>query len=168
MSHKLIDHNDDLRKLRNEGYNVDVYGAYLIVRDIPYVNAGREVRRDGVFVAVLNLNGDILNQPSDHTIKFMGEYPCAHDGQSITAIIAGADATQVTSALKTNFTFSAKPQVGNYANYYEKIRRYDAILSGPAAVIDSLATAKTYQVVEPEDDGSPFEYIDTADRRAHV
>lgn len=171
MSHKLIDLNEDLQKLRYDGYNVDVYGGNLIIRDIPYVTEKREVRRDGVFVTALNLNGEILNppnQPGQHTIKFAGEYPCDVNGVPIAAIKNNEEVVQITSALKTRFTFSAKPKAGFYASYYEKVKTYDGILSGPATVLDADATARTYAVVEPEDDDSPFQYIDTASARADI
>jgi len=168
MSHRLIDPNEDLRKLRDEGYSVDIYGGYLIVRDVPYVNDKREVRRDGVLVAPLNLNGDILNPPSDHTIKFVGDYPCGADGQPIAAIRQGNESLRISPRLTTQHSFSAKPPSGNYKGYYDKIRTYVAVLSGPAATIDPTVTARTYQVIEPEDDGSPFHYIDTASAHAEI
>ncbi|MDE2071418.1 MAG: ThiF family adenylyltransferase, partial [Patescibacteria group bacterium] len=168
MSHKLIDLNEDLRKLRDEGYNVDIYGGYLIVRDVPYVNDKRELRRDGVLATPLNLNGDILNPPSDHTIKFAGDYPCGSDGKPIEGIRQGSEALSITPRLTTQHSFSAKPPAGNYKNYYEKIRTYVAILSGPASTMDPQTTAKTFRVVEPEDDGSPFQYIDTASAQAEI
>src|SRR5665213_3045693 len=39
MSQKLVDLNPDLRRLRDVGYNVDVWEreGYLVVRDVPYV-----------------------------------------------------------------------------------------------------------------------------------
>ena len=58
MSYKLIELNDDLRSLRDLKFNVDIVGAFLIVRDIPYVNAERQVHRDGILVTELTLSGD--------------------------------------------------------------------------------------------------------------
>ena len=171
MSHKLIDLNEDLRRLRDDGYNVDIYGGNLIVRDIPYVTEKREVRRDGVLVTALNLNGEILNppnQPGQHTIKFAGEYPCDASGVPIAAIKNNDEVVQITSGLKTRFTFSAKPIAGFYTSYYEKVKTYAGILSGPASILNVDATAMTYAVVEPEDDNSPFQYIDTASARADI
>lgn len=169
MSHKLIDLNEDLRKLRDEGYNVDIYGGYLIVRDIPYVNEKRQVRRDGVLADALNLNGEIINPPGDHTIKFAGDYPCDSEGKVMEGIRQNSDPVTISPRLTTQHSFSARPQpTGNYRGYYEKVRTYDAILSGPAAVLDPSVSAKTFRVVEPEDDGSPFQYIDTASAQAEI
>src|SRR5262249_15645776 len=126
MSHKLIDHNESLRKLRDEGYNVDISNGYLVVRDIPYVNDRREVRRDGVLAYPLNLNGEIVKQPKDHTIKFAGDYPSGSDGKPIEGIRQGSAALEIGPRLTTNHSFSAKPPAGNYKDCYEKIRTYDA------------------------------------------
>lgn len=169
MSHRLIDLNDDFRKLRDDGYNVDIYGGYLLVRDIPHVNTDRKVCRDGVLAAPLNLNGDILNPPSDHTIRFAGDYPCDAAGNPIEGIRqANQPPLQITPQLRADHAFSAKPPAGNYKSFHEKIRIYDAILSGPATIIDPFVTARTFRVVEPQDDGSPFQYIDTASARAEI
>jgi hypothetical protein len=121
-----------------------------------------------VLVAPLNLNGDILNPPGDHTIKFAGDYPCESDGQPISAIRQGNESLQISPRLTTRYSFSAKPQSGNYRGHYDKIKTYIAILSGPAATIDPTVTPRTNQVAEPEDDGSPYHYIDTASARAEI
>jgi hypothetical protein len=170
MSHRLIDLSDDLRSLRDEGYNVDIYGGYLLVRDIPYVDSSRNVCLDGILVAPLNLDGDIVNPPQDHTIKFIGEYPCLADGTPIEGIRQGTgiDSTQISPNLTARCCFSAKPPAGNYPNYFKKIQTYAGILSGHAAILDQSVTAKSFRVVEPEDDGSPFQYIDTASARAEI
>ncbi len=167
MSHKLIDHSDDLRKLRDEGYNIDIHAAHLIVRDVPYVNSRREVCR-GILVTSLDTNGDIVNRPSDHTIKFAGDYPCSSEGQEIAGIRQNSDPVRISDKLTTQHSFSSRPPRGHYESYYEKIKTYVAILSGPAALLDPTVTARTYEVAEPETDGSPFEYLDTASARADI
>jgi molybdopterin/thiamine biosynthesis adenylyltransferase len=167
MSHKLVDLNDDLRRLRDEGYKVDIDAGHLVVRDVPYVNAAREVRR-GSLVTPLTLNGDQTIRPSDHTIKFAGEYPCASNGEPIAGIKHGSAVATISDRITVQHSFSSKPQRGHYENFYEKIKTYVAILSGPAEAIDPTVTARTYQVVEPHDDDTPFAYIDTASARAEI
>ena len=52
---------------------------------------------------------------------------------------------------------------GKYPDYYEKIKTYIAIICNPAQAIDQTATPYTHPVVVPdEEDGSVFNYIDTA------
>lgn len=167
MSHKLINLNADLRQLREEGYNVDIDSGHLIVRDIPYVNDLRKVLR-GIFATSLDLNGELTIRPSDHTIKFCGEYPCKSDGQPIEAIRHNTGVFNVSEHITAQHSFSSKPLRGYYETFHEKIRTYAAIVSSYAAVIDPVATARTYQVVEPQDEDTPFAYIDTASARAEI
>ena len=168
MSHKLIDLNDDLRRLRDEGYNVDILSANLVARDIPYVNQEREVKHDGVLVSTLSLNGEILNRPDTHQIRFTGERPCTSEGNPLEALSLVEEVFRFSDKLSAQFHFSSKPPRGHYESYHEKIRTYVAILSGHAANIDPDATPRTYRVVEPEDDNSPFHYLDTASARAEI
>ncbi len=168
MSHRLISRNDDLRRLRDDGYNIDIYRANLVARDIPYVNEKREVKYDGVLITSLDLNGEITNRPQNHTIQFAGERPCTSEGNVLEAIRPAPEVTRFSETLSSQFTFSSKPPRGYYENYYEKIKTYAAILSGHAANLDPSATAQTYRVVEPEEDNSPFNYLDTASSRAEI
>ncbi len=138
-----------------------------LCRDVPYVDGTREVRR-GVLVTSLDLNGDHTIRPSDHTIKFVGEYPCTTAGVEIAGIKQGSGPVKISERITAQHSFSSKPQRGYYEDYYEKTRTYVAILSGHAALIDSTVTPRTYQVVEPHDDDTPFAYIDTASARADI
>jgi hypothetical protein len=45
---------------------------------------------------------------------------------------------------------------------------YAAILSGPAQIIDPKVDARTYPIIEPTEDESVFNYIDTASSRAEI
>jgi len=44
MSQELISHSPDLKRLREEGYFVQIQGGFLLLRDVPYVNAQQQVR----------------------------------------------------------------------------------------------------------------------------
>lgn len=95
-----------------------------------------------------------------------GEQPCDAEGQPLR--LAGGDSRNVLADdLVVDRTFSSKPANG-YSDYYEKMSRYAATISGPAAVIEPGATAMTYDHVETPDDDSPFEYIDTSATRARI
>ncbi len=168
MSHKLIDLNDDLRRLRDKGYNVSIENNHLVVRDIPYVNERREVLTDGVLASSIDLAGEKTIQPSDHTIRFGGERPYSASGVLLDAIRPDASTFQVTGELSTQFHFSSKPKCGHYLDYYEKFNTYATILTTQAVAIDPNASPLTFRVVEPEPDSSPFRYLDTASSRAEI
>lgn len=168
MSQKLIDLNDDLRKLRDEGFNVDIEGGCLVVRDIPYVNDQRKVCR-GIIVSTLDMNGEVLNPPTNiHKVYFAGAYPCESNGRRITGISLNSNEVKISERLKTQHEFSNKPVRGHYISYYEKITNYAAIISRPAAVLDPSASPLRFSVIEPADDNSPFRYLDTASARAEI
>jgi len=45
MSQRPINRSQDLRRLRNEGYNLEVRDGHLLLKEVPYVNEKREVKR---------------------------------------------------------------------------------------------------------------------------
>ena len=49
MSQRPISLSPDLTRLRNEGFDLEIRAGYLLVKDVPYVNAAREVKR-GILV----------------------------------------------------------------------------------------------------------------------
>jgi len=49
MSHQLINHSSDLKRLRDEGYDIEIKSGHLLVKDVPYVNSNKEVKR-GIFL----------------------------------------------------------------------------------------------------------------------
>ncbi len=168
MSQQPISLSPDLAKLRAEGYNIEVRGAYLLVHDVPYVTAKREIKR-GTLVTDLTLNANVANKPGDHTIYFAGEYPCNADGSPIEKIRSGSDRKELDRGLLVDHRFSAKPKPADtYDDYYHKVMTYVDILSGQARAIDPNVTARTEQVIEAAEDDSVFNYIDTASSRAEI
>ena len=169
MSHQLFAHSSDLRKLRNEGYNLEIRSNHLLVKDIPYVNSRKEIRR-GILVMPLTLAGDATTQPSDHVAHFAGEYPCKADGTAMEHIRNVSGERLLGPGVNIQHSFSAKPMPkGNYDDYYDKVTTYVRILSGPAWNIDPTVTAKTFAPVQSEDaNDDPFNYIDTASSRAEI
>lgn len=167
MSHQLISRSPHLLRLRNEGFNLDTNGSYLLVKDVPYVNVQRQVAR-GVLVLRLDLTADVAEHPGDHTAYFAGDCPCDVNGRSIEQIINNNEFQELAPGLTVNHYLSAKPRSGNYADYYEKVTLYVAMLSGPATAIKPDVTAKTFAPISAQVDESIFEYIDTASARAGI
>jgi ThiF family len=168
MSIIPIDLSPDLQQLRENGYNIQVTPArFLVVRDVPYVNSRREIAY-GVLGSNLDLAGDITAQPQDHTAKFVGEYPCDDQGQELAVLRQQSSPLDLGSGLIAQHSFSRKPVRGHYLNYHEKMTAYIALLGKYVAAIDPDATARTRRVIEPEDDGSPFNYLDTNSARAEI
>ncbi len=168
MSPQLIDRNPDLKRLRDEGYDVRIVGGYVVVRDVPYLNSRKEIQR-GVLASTLTLAGNVTTRPDTHVALFAGEYPHHATGQPIERIRHSDSTVQIGEGLKVNLSFSAKPQPnGYYANYYEKMSTYVDILSGPVQTLDPLVTAKTFPVLREDGGESVFKYVDTASSRAEI
>lgn len=169
MSRRPLSLSPDLKRLRDEEYDLDIRKGYLLVRDVPYVNSKKEVKR-GTLVMVLKLAGDIADTPDNHVAYFDGEHPCHADGREIAEIKHGSAPQTLAEGVVVQHSFSAKPQPeGNYRDYYHKVSAYVAMFQGPARQIDPSVTAKTGAPIgADEDDTSVFNYIDTASSRSEI
>lgn len=168
MSQRLISLNPDLKQLRDEGYNVNVEDGFLLLRDVPYVTAEREVKRDGIIATNLQLAGDDTVRPvNDHVALFVGELPCDKSGTP-HRLINSTSPQKLNNELTAVCSFSAKPKPGPYADYYHKMTTYVGLISAPASSLDPEATAHTFPLIEDDDEESVFEYLDTASSRAGI
>src|SRR5437660_1888528 len=166
MSQQLINRSPDLKRLRDEGYEIEVGSGYLLVKKVPYVNAGREIKC-GTLVSELTLAGDKTAVPSTHVVHFAGDHPCNRDGSEIAQIKYQSNPQELAKGLIVQHSFSNKPSAG-YKDYYEKMSTYATIIYSPAQSIDPAVTAKTFRVIESEEEESVFNYIDTASSRAGI
>ncbi len=172
MSQKLVSLNPDLSRLRAEGLDVVVSKSkHLLVRGVPYVNAAKEIRR-GTIASVLDLAGETTVPPESHVIFFVGEPPCDEHGSVLPGVSQNTNQA-LGEGLVPNHQISRKPTTGRtpgkYADYYEKIRTYIAIICSPAQAIDQNVTPDTHPVVVPDDeDDSVFNYLDTAATKAGI
>jgi hypothetical protein len=167
MSQRLISRNSDLKRLRDEGYNVDVTkSGYLLLKDIPYVTQSKDVKI-GILVSKLLLSGDVTQRPDDHTVFFIGECPCDKDGKRFSMVINN-DHKVLSDGIEVDHQFSSKPGCGYYSNYYQKMTTYLNILYSHAHAINNDATPYTHPLIKGEDDNTTFEYVDTASSRAEI
>ena len=119
MLHKLIDHSPDLKKLRDEGYEVEVKGTHLLVSGVPYFNSRKEICY-GTLVTDITIAGDRTGKPKNHVIHFIGEHPCNKDGSIMAALTHNNNRTSLANDVVVDRSFSHKPQQG-YLDYYEKM-----------------------------------------------
>ncbi|WP_316753662.1 ThiF family adenylyltransferase [Pedobacter gandavensis] len=167
MSQQLINHSSDLKRLRDEGYEVEVKGGYLFIHHIPYVNSRCAVEF-GTLVTVLNLLSNTqTTRPNDHIMHFIGEHPCDKDGKIIAAISYIPTPHSPAPGIEVNCSFSNKPAEG-YSDYYHKVSRYADVISAPAKSMDLTVTEKTFIVVESIEEFTPFQYVDTNSSRANI
>ncbi len=167
-SKRTVLSSPDLAALRDEGFNLEILGANLVVWNIPYVTKVRTVAL-GALIMPLDLNGDVTGQPKDHQAKFMGAHPCSHEGIEIEPLRHSTGEFKITGTLSAEHNFSNKPTRGHFLNFHEKVTHYVDIISGPARLVDPSATPRSRRVIEPhQDDNSPFVYLDTNSGRADI
>src|ERR1017187_598613 len=98
MSQRPINRSPDLKKLRDDGYDLEVRSGCLLVKDVPYVNSQRQVKR-GILVIKLVLADDETGKPDTHVAYFSGEFPCNEDGTAIDKIRAGSGVQSIAEGV---------------------------------------------------------------------
>jgi hypothetical protein len=139
MSQTPSNPSPDVLRLINEGYEVEIRGAHLLVSHVPYVNSARQVKF-GTLVSTLALAGNEIIKPDTHVAHFIGEHPCHRDGAIMHQIQHGSQTHALAEGLVVNHSFSNKPPDG-YPNYYEKMSRYVEVISAPAQSLDPTVTS---------------------------
>lgn len=166
MSHQLIVHSPDLKRLRDEGFEIEVKGGYLLIHHIPYVDSSIQVKM-GTLVSTLNRSGSKVVSPETHVIHFIGEHPCDNSGRKLTGIRLESREQILAPGVVIQHSFSNKPPEG-YPDYYKKVTRYVEMISAPAISLDKSVTAKTFRPIIDEEGQSVFRYVDTNSSRANI
>lgn len=164
MSHRPIARSPDLLRLQNEGYDLEERGGYLLVEDVPYVNAQCVIKR-GIFICQLALADDVAQKPGTHVAFWTGEHPCHADGRKLVAFENNSAPQNLGNNIRADFTFSAK---ADYRDYHHKVTTYLGRIIGEAQKIDPSVTAQTFPVIAPDEGESVFNYVDTATSRAGI
>lgn len=171
MSRQPIVRSPDLQHLVDDGFTVRIVAGLLVVEDVPFVDSSCKVHVDGKLVMPLELAGEVVRSPGDHTASFVGGIPCTAAGTELTKIINGHGPTHLGDGIIAACSFSMKPvhNDGRYVDFYDKVTKYVAAITGHATAIDATARATVFRPIQADDDdGSPFNYVDTASSRAGI
>lgn len=169
MSPALFSLNPDLKALREEGYFVHVVAGFLVMREVPYLDAQRRLRT-GTLISPIELAGDVTRSPRElgkHVAYFDGDLPHRADGCPIPHLVNQSMPVTLAPGLGYRHYMSNKPECGFYDDYHHKMTTYANIISGPAAVVSPGVTARVYRSPEPDEE-SIFNYLDTAAARAGI
>jgi len=166
MLRAQINRSPDLKRLMDEGFEIEVMGGHLIVHQVPYLNSCQEIKY-GKLISTLTLNNDVTIKPDTHVIGFMGEYPCNKDGSRIQANQDSDLNQRIAEGIVKNYEFSYKPPGGHH-DYHDKVTQYVKIFSGPAQSLDRTVTAKTFKVSQCSESESVFHYVDSNASRANI
>ncbi len=170
MFRKLVNHNEDIKKLIEKGYAVSTDSNCLIIRDIPYLGGNRELQIGTIVSKYLDVDGARICQ-DDHQIYFAGAHPCEINGMPIQNLGGGTCSINLSAAsndVKVQRSFSNKPQkTGKFEDFFHKIESYVAIISGPAMELHGI-TPYTFNNYNSEQTESVFTYNDTLSFRAEI
>ena len=167
MSQKLFSLNNDLRQLREAGYYVQIIGGFLVMKEVPYVNAQKCIKK-GTLITTLDLAGDNTRKPECHGMHWDGEYPCKANGIPLNEIRHVTQHIDFGHGITAEHSFSSKPGPEGYPDYFAKMSTYATILAGPAAVLQSGISPKIFRAPDETELESVFNYIDTASDRVGI
>lgn len=167
MSADLISRDPHLKRLQDEGFELEVRELVLLIHSVPYVQRDMSLDR-GTLVCILSLDTEGLTSTpqTDHTMWFVGEIPCHRDGTPMTNIIHNSNEAIVGSDIKVQHYFSSKPEgTGRYDNIYDKVVTYESHLGAAARSHDKTANARTGVMLSSAEVDSPFAIPDSASSR---
>ncbi len=167
MSVEVINHNSDLKRLQDEGYEIEIKQGYLIIHNVPYLDSELQLQM-GIIVSPLNISGETVryvNGGISHVVYFKGNFPYRSTGDKLNAVV-NMQQNRTLAGINTNYMFSNKP-AGGYKDYYHKMTNYIDILSNEAKALYPTATAKTFRRIISIDN-DVLVYADTNASRAAI
>src|SRR5687768_7652248 len=127
MFQKLVSHNSDLRRLVEKGYAVAFDSGFLIVRDIPCLDADRRLHWGALVAKLVFTDNDHVTQ-TDHQVFFAGPAPHSVEGTPITNLGGGETRLALSEACKdvlVQRSFSNKPRpTGSFVDFFDKVESY--------------------------------------------
>jgi len=167
---KLVSRNGDLESLVEKGYAVGFDDGYLVVRDVPYLDAARALQWGAIVTKLVFVDNERVQQ-DDHQIFFAGGVPHNLNGAAIPNLGGGPSSLALGEGFEdvvVQRSFSNKPvPEGKFVDFFAKIESYVAIISGPAMELHG-ASPLTYRV-DKTDRGNPiFNFHDTLTSRAEI
>jgi len=171
----LASRNPDLKALLEKGYALSDDTNCLIVRDIPYLDATGQLQRGAMVSKFADENGTIV-RPADHQIFWSGSRPHGLDGNSVAGLGGGAATFSLSEScsdvvMRQSFSHKLKDkatgQTREYADHFEKIENYTAMIAGPAMQRFDV-TPYTFAEYEEEVPNTVFRLRDTLTSRAEI
>jgi hypothetical protein len=127
---ELANPNPDIRRLLEKGYALRYDSGYLVVRDIPYLDADKALQVGAIITKLVFVDKVHVRQ-EDHQVFFAGSVPHGLDGKPVPNL--GGSATTLTLAkadVVVQRSFSNKPSSGSFPNFFDKIESYLALVAG--------------------------------------
>jgi hypothetical protein len=118
---ELANHNADLKQLLEKGYALKFDGSYLVVRDVPYLDANTALKTGAIVTKVVFVDQRRIQQ-EDHQIFFCGSHPHNIDGSQVPNLAGGPTTLALNDpSLVVERSFSNKPQPNGFPDFFAKI-----------------------------------------------
>jgi hypothetical protein len=164
---ELASHNDDIRRLLDKGFALRYDSEYLVVRDIPYLDAHKALQV-GAIVTKLEFVDKVRVKQQDHQIFFAGSVPHGLDGNPVPNLGGGPTSlTLQKTDVVVERSFSNKPASGSFPDFFAKVEHYLNLIGGPAMSLHGF-NPYTFGVDHDVVGNSVFKFRDTLTSRAEI
>jgi len=175
MFRLLVSRNDDIRRLIDKGFAIGFGGNHVIVRDIPYLDAGGNLCWGAFASQYETIDGERI-RPQNHQMSFAGGMPHQIDGTPVANMGSTPHCVPLGGPhadVNVERIFSHKPFENgawrDYVDHFEKIERYLSSVSGPAmAKFGDEANPYTFRIVDEVEEDPIFKFGDTLTTRAEI
>lgn len=167
MSTKQTVLNPSVRRLIDDGFEVEIVNQHLLVHSIPYLNAKLEMKL-GILACPYSEIGEQDTVPSDHTMWLQGEGPYMAVGKPMVEVVNHSNQHELFKGFIANHYLSNKPNNQTFTNFYDKVVHYHTLFVSQARVKEPNADGRTGVIHRQRDQNSVFQYADTASSRVGV
>ena len=134
----LANRNDDIRRLLERGAALRYDSEYLVVRDIPYLDAQKALQVGALVTKLVFIDKSRVQQ-QDHQVFFAGGVPHGLDGKPVPNLGGGPHSLPLsTSDVVVQRSFSNKPASGSFPDFFAKIEHYLNLIGGPAIILHGV------------------------------
>lgn len=167
-----MNRNPDIQRLEYKGFAVAFDSNYLVVRDIPYLDAAGKLKIAAIVATLVYRDNNEVAYQEDHQIYFAGSAPHQIDGTPVPklsdrpATLALSEAC-IDVVVERRFSNKLKGTDG-YGDFFEKIESYVTLISGPATEKYPEASPYTFRKVAQAAPDAVFKFHDTLTSRAEI
>jgi hypothetical protein len=164
VSNELENH-DEIRRLRDAKYSVSLVGGHVLVNDVPYLDADRNVQKGFLAAPLHTPTPTTIGAPFNHQMFWSGGPPHYIDGSLVPAL---GNIVGNLTLLGVHFPrhLSNKPP-GGFPTYFDLVEHYVTLISGPAEELYGV-TARTGAQYNVPAETSVFKVIDTFSAKAEL
>ncbi|MDE0696311.1 MAG: ThiF family adenylyltransferase [Boseongicola sp.] len=142
MSSSPIDRSPDLKALTDARYRLELRGAYLVVKGVPYLEDAAGGLAHADMVMSIEFPDGIVSRPGDHTVWWTGKPPFRADGSSMKDYLSCGTWTEghdlgegLTAYMQWSRKLVANGKKRAYVDYEEKVTTYITEVAGQAEIL---------------------------------